>query len=332
MMGSDAHPGGLPVRYTLAVKDSRAHLFEMTCTVTDPEPAGQEFRLPVWTPGSYLVREFARHFVTVRAHCAGVPVQVEKTSKDTWRAAPCGGPLSFVADVYAFDLSVRAAFLDTSRGFVNGSSIFVAALGKESRTCALDLPAPRGPCAGWRVATTMPAVDTDETGFGQYHAADYDELLDHPLEMGRFEVAAFDTGGARHEIAVTGRHRGDLARLAGDLQRICQTQIDLFGGQPGSSAPFRRYLFQVLALGDGYGGLEHRTSTSLICKRDNLPEAGVGDVSDDYRTLLGLASHEYFHAWNVKRIKPAAFMPYDLSRENYTRAALGLRRHHFLLR
>jgi len=114
---------------------------------------------------------------------------------------------------------------------------------------------------------------------------------------------------------VSGRNDGDLERLARDLARVCQAHIDLFGGR----APFERYLFLVMALGDGYGGLEHRSSTSLVCRRDELPTRGIPGVDDGYLHFLGLASHEYFHAWNVKRIKPAAFAPYDLSRENYTR-------------
>jgi predicted metalloprotease with PDZ domain len=110
-----------------------------------------------------------------------------------------------------------------------------------------------------------------------------------------------------------------MARLASDLARICKWQIDLFGGAPGSRAPFDRYLFLVTAVGEGYGGLEHRTSTSLLCARRELPQPGVAAITDDYRKFLGLASHEYFHSWNAKRIKPAAFVPYDLTRENYTR-------------
>ena len=152
-----------------------------------------------------------------------------------------------------------------------------------------------------------------------FAAANYDELIDHPVEMGPFDLVHFEAGGARHDIAVSGRHRGDLTRLAHDFQRMCRSQIDLFGGAPDSRAPFDYYLFQLLAVGDGYGGLEHRASTSLIAKRDGLPRPGATGVGEDYRSLLGLASHEYFHAWNVKRIKPAAFLPYDLTRENFTR-------------
>ena len=157
------------------------------------------------------------------------------------------------------------------------------------------------------------------SAFGGYRAATYDELIDHPVEMAPFALVSFDAGGARHDVAVTGRIRADLDRVARDLARICQWQIDLFAGAPGGRAPFDRYLFQVAAVGDGYGGLEHRASTSLLCRRDELPATGDTGVSEGYRNFLGLASHEYFHSWNVKRIKPAAFSPYDLAREGYTR-------------
>jgi len=137
--------------------------------------------------------------------------------------------------------------------------------------------------------------------------------------MSDFAQARFTAGGAPHDIAVSGRQRADLDRFARDLARVCQWQCDLFGGTAGAAAPFDRYLFQIAAVGDGYGGLEHRASTSLVCRRDELPQPGATEIDDAYLNLLGLASHEYFHSWNVKRIKPAAFAPYDLGRENYTR-------------
>ena len=287
--------------------------------VDDPDPAGQRFRLPSWIPGSYLIREFARHFVSVRAECGQGSVGIRKSAKDIWQANACAGPLALVAEVYAFDLSVRAAYLDGSRGYFNGPSVFVWPVGHEDRPCELEIVAPPGDAyAHWRVATSLPRDGAPAYGFGRYATASYDELIDHPVEMGRFDLVHFEAGGARHDIAVSGRHRGDLVRFSRDLQRICQAQIDLFGGAPESRAPVDYYLFQLLAVGDGYGGLEHRASTSLICKRDELPQPGASGVGEDYRSLLGLASHEYFHTWNVKRIKPSAFVPYDLTRENLT--------------
>jgi predicted metalloprotease with PDZ domain len=245
----------------------------------------------------------------------GAPVAIEKTDKSTWRAAPGSGTVTVVAQVYAFDLSVRAAYLDQARGYFNGPSLFLLPEGREDAPCIVDIAPPEGPAyAAWRVATTLATDGAALHGFGTYRAANYDELIDHPVEMGEFAWATFDVRDVPHEIAITGRHDADLARLARDLARICDWQIGLFG-----EAPFDRYLFQVTAVGDGYGGLEHRASTSLLCRRDELPHAASDGIDDDYQSFLGLASHEYFHAWNVKRIKPAAFVPYDLTREAYTR-------------
>jgi predicted metalloprotease with PDZ domain len=221
--------------------------------------------------------------------------------------------------VYAWDLSVRGAHLDATHGFFNGTSVFLRVLGQEELPCAVLLEAPAGRAGrDWRVATTLPEAGARRWGFGRYRARDYDELVDHPVDMGRFSRASFEAGGARHDIAITGRHDADLERLCSDLAPICEAQIALFEPQT-RKAPVERYLFLVMAVGEGYGGLEHRSSTALLCRRNDLPYAGMKGLPDGYRGLLGLASHEYFHTWNVKRIKPAAFVSYDLERENYTR-------------
>jgi predicted metalloprotease with PDZ domain len=311
-------PNPLPVTvYRIVARDPHAHLYEVSCTVEAPAPDGQRFHLPTWIPGSYLIREFARHFVSVRAECGGRPVAIAKERKDAWRAAPCTGPLTVTADVYAYDLSVRAAYLDHTRAYFNGPSVFLCPEGRAAAPCRVEIVAPPDR-PHWRVATTLTPDGAPAWGFGAYRAADYDELIDHPVEAGEFARVSFEAGGVPHDVVIAGRHDADLDRLAADLARICRFHVDLFGG-PGARAPFDRYLFQVLALGDGYGGLEHRASTSLVCARRELPCRGVAKVADDYRSFLGLASHEYFHAWHVKRIKPAAFTPYDLCRENYTR-------------
>jgi predicted metalloprotease with PDZ domain len=304
-----------PLRYRIQPRHPEAHRFEVSCTVADPDPAGQRFALPAWIPGSYLIRDFARHVVAIRGESRGARVPLVKTDKHTWRAAPCRGPLTVIAEVYAWDLSVRGAHLDTTHAFFNGPSVFLRALGKEERACEVEIVAPPGRrYAGWRVATAMPRRDARVLGFGTYGAADYDELIDHPVEMGTFAHVTFTACGVPHEVAITGRHGADTDRLARDLKRLCEWQIRFFG----TPAPMDRYVFLVTAVGEGYGGLEHRASTALLCSRDDLPRPGVKAATESYRTLLGLASHEYFHAWNVKRIRPAAFTPYDLDRENYT--------------
>jgi predicted metalloprotease with PDZ domain len=310
---SDTRP---PIRYRIAPRHPEAHLFEASVTVDRPDPAGQTFTLPAWIPGSYMIREFARHVVRISARCGRRPIALEKIDKHTWRAASCDGPLNVVCEIYAWDLSVRGAHLDTTHGFFNGPCVFLRVEGQEDSPCAVEILPPSGAAyRRWRVATAMAEAGARRHGFGTYRASSYDELIDHPVEMGEFALTGFSTRGVDHEVAITGRHAADLERLARDLERVTAQHIDFFG----TRAPMRRYVFLVTAVGEGYGGLEHRASTALLCSRDDLPRRGVARQDDRYRTFLGLASHEYFHTWNVKRIKPAAFSPYDLGRENYTR-------------
>lgn len=302
------------VRYRIEPIRPQAHLYEVTCTVAHPDPQGQRFALPAWVPGSYLVRDFARHVVAIEARSGRRAVALVKCDKHTWQAAPCNGALTVTMQVYAWDLSVRGAHLDTTHGFFNGVTVFLRVLGQEAQRCEVEIVRPRGRrYARWRVATALRRKQAPAHGFGLYRADDYDELIDHPVEMGTFTLASFEVRGVPHEIAITGRHDADLERLCRDLRTLCTWHIDFWG-----VAPMDRYVFLVTAVGEGYGGLEHRASSALLCRRDDLPRAGLRGSDEAYRSFLGLCSHEYFHAWNVKRLKPAAFMPYDLDRENHT--------------
>lgn len=307
------------INYSIVPKDPAAHLFEVTLAVDSPDPNGQLFSLPAWIPGSYMIREFARNIVRIAAESAGQPVALRKLDKHTWQAEPCERRLTLRYEVYAWDLSVRAAHLDQTHGFFNGTSVFLRVHGQEDQPHAVDIRRPDGDLyKGWRVATALPELKAKRYGFGTYVAGDYDELIDHPVEMGMFELATFRAHGVPHDIVITGRIPNlDMARLSADLKKICESQIALFEPET-KRAPMRRYVFLTLAVGDGYGGLEHRASTALICSRADLPVKGQKEMSDGYRTYLGLCSHEYFHTWNIKRIKPAAFAPYDLSTEGYT--------------
>lgn len=300
--------GGRAVRYRLQVADADAHVFRITCTVHQPDPAGETVALPAWTPGSYLIRDFARHIVALTASADGRPLPVAKTHLDTWRAAPPRGTreLVFTYELYAFDLSVRGAYLDRRRGFINGAAAWLRVLGRESVACDLDIERPTA--SDWQVATTLPVVRTPRDGFGHYRAADYAALLDHPIELGPLTRCAFDVDGTPHELVVSGGASSDLDRLTRDLTAICRAQHAVFGGP----RPFDRYLFLLTVVDDGYGGLEHRDSTALIAKRDDLPRHGLGAPDAGYQSLLGLASHEYFHAWHVKRLHPADFDDLDL--------------------
>ncbi len=302
--------------YAIQPGNPQAHLFTVTMRIAHPDPAGQLLRMPAWIPGSYMVRDFARNVVSLTAQCGGEPLAVAREDKSTWRCAPCDGELQVEYEVYAWELSVRAAHLDTTHGFFNGTSVFLEVVGQAERACQVDILPPRGEAyAHWRVATSLSLAGAAPYGFGAYRAEDYADLVDHPVEMGEFSLASFEAGGVPHDIVITGRHQADMPRLCADLQRICEHHQHFFG----LPAPMSRYVFLLMVTADGYGGLEHRASTALLSSRKSLPRPGAATVTADYRELLGLCSHEYFHTWNVKRIKPAAFVPQDLRAEQHTR-------------
>ena len=302
------------ISYRIDIADAHAHLFRVTLTV--PEPATpQRLSLPVWIPGSYLVREFARHLSSLSAVQGTRAVALRQLDKATWTAA-CSGRAALVVsyDVYAFDTSVRAAFLDANRGFFNGTGVFLRVEGAEALPHRVEL---RKLPAGWEVGTALPALKVDAAGRGVYEAADYDELVDHPVELGRFWRGRFDARGVPHEYVVAGALPDfDGERLLADAKRLCEAQIDFW--HPKKKPPFTRYVFLHNLVEDGHGGLEHRASTALISPRRDMPQKGRRDTSDGYVNLLGLISHEYFHTWNVKRLRPAEFARYDYTQENYT--------------
>jgi predicted metalloprotease with PDZ domain len=312
----------MTIRYAVRPADPGAHLFHVTVSLERPDPEGQLFALPAWNPGSYMIREFARHIVRLTALAGGRKLRVEKQDKHTWRCARTEEPeVTLAYEVYAFDLSVRAAYLDPEQALFNAAALFLAPAGREREDCRLDIfPPPGGRAADWRLVTGLAAARGTRAGeCGSYLAQDYDELIDCPVQMGRFAHRRFNVHGVPHEIAVSGRvARLDLERVQADLTRLCEAHVRLFEPrQP--RPPFDRYSFLTLAVDDGYGGLEHRNSSALMCRRDDLPHRGMKESTEGYRRFLGLVSHEYFHVWNVKRIRPRAFIPYDLGRENYTR-------------
>jgi len=318
------------VSYRVDVADLHAHLFRVTLTIARPAPV-QRLSLPVWIPGSYLVREFSKNLQRLQARQRSGMPDVRQCDKNTWEITTSGsGALHVVYEVYAFDNSVRSAWLDTARAFFNGTSLLLRVVGQEDVPHQLELVATRLP-RGWQAATALAPIRTNTRGFGVYRAADYDELVDSPVEMGRFWSGAFTAAGVRHRLVVAGAAPTfDGPRLLADTQRICEAAIRLWHGVPGRKRlahkpPQQDYVFLLNVVDDGYGGLEHRNCTALICARKDLPrraaDAGTGSAakpSDGYTTLLGLISHEYFHTWNVKRLRPAEFARYDYGQENYT--------------
>lgn len=305
------------IHYRIDPVSPEAHLFEVTLTIDQTHPAGQQLSLPVWIPGSYLVREFAKNIVAIRAADERGELLVTKLDKCHWQLAPSKGVVTVQYTVYGYDLSVRTAYLDQTRAFFNGTSLCLGVEGQLDQPLSLELLAPSGKAyREWRVATSLTPLRAKPYAFGTYTAANYDELIDHPVELGDFTLIQFKACGVPHDFVLSGRlPKIDSKRLARDVKAICEYQIKFFG----EPAPFDRYVFMTFVSGDGGGGLEHRASTALMTSRDNLPQPGETGMKVGYRNYLGLISHEYFHTWNVKRIKPAAYAPYPSHGEAYSR-------------
>ena len=320
------------IHYQVEVASLHAHLFAITLTVPQPQPE-QLLQLPVWIPGSYLVREFAKHLQNLACTQQGRSIQVVQRDKASW-IAQCKAdmPLQVRYQVYAFDNSVRTAWLDATRGFFNGTSLFLQVQGADTLPHTLDILAP-AEAPAWQLATALEPLAIHKNGFGSYQATDYDSLVDCPVEMGSFWSGSFEACGIAHRFVVAGATESlDSAKLLADTQAICETEIRFWHGRqtathgkPPSAVPHRHYLFLLNAVDDSYGGLEHGNSTALICTRKDLPRLerqtlapSVHKQPEGYTTLLGLISHEYFHTWNVKRLRPAELSRYDYTQENYT--------------
>lgn len=265
-------------------------------------------RLPAWIPGSYMIREFSKNIIDIYPHNRAV--ECCQVSKDSWRLTDLeiGSVIIITYTVYANEVGIRSAFLDFNRGYFNNTSICLYVEGMENlqHVISLDnLP------QGWQIATGLPCVGSQE-----YLAQNYDELIDSPFELGSFTRLNFIIRGKPFYLVLSGIIIDDIdtARLIKDISKICQTQIELFGG----CAPFDNYTFILYLGGDIYTGLEHRNSTLLMAPYSSVPVLYQSESSDDYIKLLGLISHEFFHTWNVKRVKPSAFNPYNLNAENYT--------------
>ena len=302
------------IEYDIIGMNLQTHEFELRLRVPTPDPDGVTLSLPAWIPGSYMIRDFARNITGIEAHDTRGVVSLRKLDKQRWRTGPCDGHLQVDYRVYAFDLSVRSAYLDNTRAYFNGTSLFLAVEGRDEASWQLTIHRPQDEAgAGWQVVSTLPSVDVDTAGFGRYRGERYATLIDYPVEIGQQRSADFIVDGVRHEIAVSDGGHFDIERICRDLEPICAEHAAMFG-----ELPVTRYLFLTLATADGYGGLEHLDSTSLICKRSDLPAPGMDKPDKGYKQFLGLCSHEYFHLWNVKRIRPERFAGVDLGTEVHT--------------
>ncbi len=287
------------MRYRVSMPEPHSHLFEVEATLDDPG-AAPVLALPVWTPGSYLVREFARHMEGPEADDgAGRRLPLVRLDKNRFRVEAAGAPRVRVRyRVYANDPTVRTSHLDDGHGYFNGANLFLYAEGRVGERVELQVVPP----PGWKVSTALDGGPADFT------ASDYHGLCDSPVEVGTHALATFEALGRRHEVAVSGRGHLDLDRFVRDLRTLVEHLGGLMGG-----LPYERYLFLVHLSDRRRGGLEHERSTTLdVARTAFFPR-------EAYEETLALAAHEFLHLWNVKRLRPAALLPYDYSREQYTR-------------
>jgi predicted metalloprotease with PDZ domain len=291
-----------PIRYRVAMPEPQSHEFHITMEIPAfPGRDSIDVVFPAWAPGSYLVRDFSRHIYDLEMRDrAGKAIPCERIDKQRWRLRPDGRPVVVRYRVFAFEISVRTSFLDDSHAFLNGTSLFFFVEGEIARLCVVTIDPP----TGWRISTALPAQRGQRHAF---RARDYDELVDSPVEVGTHPLLDFRVDGTRFEIALHGHTNADLARILAELRAIVRTTGAMFGG-----FPFVRYLFIIHAL-SARGGLEHANSCTLDI-------AGLSfEDEKGYQSFAELAAHEFFHAWNVKRIRDRALGPFDYTKENYTR-------------
>ncbi|ENV34059.1 M61 family metallopeptidase [Acinetobacter gerneri] len=300
------------LHYQIEFDDYRQHLVHVTLRfLANPT---QILSLPTWIPGSYLIREFSKHIESVNAYDeAGRQLQMSKFEKNKWRLFNTDHELITVEyDVYAYDLSVRGAYVDQTRLYLNPACVCLGLQDQEDAPIELELFLPQE-LKHFQIATGLPHKSLVKGRF-TLKADNYAQLIDSPVELAEQTRFSFEANGIPHEFVVSGTHSMNGERMKQDIEKICSTEISMFG-----SAPFSNYTFMTMATANSYGGLEHPNSTSLISPRSDLPKADEpAEPSEDYQRFLGLCSHEYFHSWLVKFIRPENFVNYDLDKEGYT--------------
>ncbi|MFD2245170.1 M61 family metallopeptidase [Pontibacter ruber] len=289
------------LKYTLSMPEPQTHYFEVEMELSGARKKYIDYTMPVWAPGSYLVREFAKNVESFSAtDKAGKSLRSEKIDKNTWRVySNRADAVRVKYKVYAFELTVRTSFIDASHGYVNGTSMFMYPEGYQKEDGTLVVK----PYKEWSKVST----GLKSTGNFTYTFPNYDVLADSPLEIGNHEVLQFTAGGVPHEVAMYGEGNYDPDRLVADMKKVTEEAISVIG-----ELPVDRYVFIVHNLQRGGGGLEHLNSTTLQTTRTSY------GTESGYTGFMSLVAHEYFHLWNVKRLRPAPLGPFNYNEENYT--------------
>lgn len=304
------------LNYRVQVESITRHLFRVELDIACVEEDELTLSLPSWIPGSYMIRDFAKNIVELSA-CdhQQETVLLQQVDKQTWKVdSKQIESLHVHYSIYAFDLSVRSAFLDKEFGFANGTSLFLCV--NELQTQAMSVSfKPVEILPNWEIFTAMPQTKLSWQGYGQYQCNNYLELIEHPILWSEPHKIKFEVNEIEFEMVFAGGVDADLHRIKLDLIKVVGHHLKLFG----KNLNINRYLFITMLTDGGFGGLEHTHSTALMFDRKSLPTRAQNDsMPDGYRDFLSLCSHELFHTWHVKRIKPKAFSCPDLSRETYS--------------
>jgi predicted metalloprotease with PDZ domain len=298
---------GQNIRYSLRMSRPQSHYFEVDMEVNDLNMTSFDVKMPVWAPGSYLVREFAKNVNLVKAFDQdGKELKVVKKEKNKWTVENGAAKNVHVKyEVYAFELSVRTSFLDITHGYVSGTGVFMYIEELRNLKGKLDVY----PYKGFKVVSTgMPkrAGSVPSDNVVEFDFENYDQLVDCPIEIGNQEVFEFYAAGVTHTVAMYGVGNFNVAMLKKDMAKIVEAATDVFKVNPN-----KNYTFIIHNVIDGQGGLEHMNSTTLSVNRWTYDQA-------HYLDFLSLVAHEYFHLWNVKRIRPVELGPFNYDKENYT--------------
>ena len=291
------------IAYQVAMPCPQSHLFEVTLTVTNWQDSFLNLKMPVWTPGSYLVREYSRQVqnFAVQEKDSNTPLESQKISKNHWQITTenCTN-IIINYQVFANELTVRTNHLDATHGYFNGAAMFLFVPGYEQQPLQVSILPPED----WQVTTTLPPVRGMVKTF---EAENFDVLVDSPFEIGKQRIYDFEVLGKPHQLAIWGQGNVNPQQIIEDTKKIIEVEADLYGG-----LPYQRYLFLLHLAGSAYGGLEHKESCSLIYNRFGFRD------SEKYNRFIQLVAHEFFHLWNVKRIRPKELENFDYEQENYT--------------
>lgn len=295
------------IAYQLRMPKPQNHYFEVEMTLSDFKEKELNVKLPVWAPGSYLVREFSKNLNLVKAYDEkNNEIEVVKKTKNTWTIKSNGEKkIKVKYEVYSFELSVRTSFLDLTHGYVSGTGVFMYVDGHKDKKGTLEIVKPS---IFKTISTALPkaSISIAKDGSESFEFANYDQLVDCPIEIGNQVVFDFMASGVKHTVAMYGEGNYDIPSLKRDMAKVIETETAVFGVNPN-----KEYVFIVHNVVDGQGGLEHCNSTTLSVNRWTYG-------GSEYVNFLNLVAHEYFHLWNVKRIRPIELGPFDYDQENYT--------------